>query len=217
MSEEFTIENAVSKPAAENIRNALGNRPVVLASGSPRRREVLELLGIDFQVYKPQVEEPPSYGLVPWRYAESLAVEKVNDASGKFPGNLIIGADTVVIIGNRILGKPRDTLDAAGMLRLLRGKEHQVITAIGICLNGDRKVSYSHEITRVFFKNFSEDDLYGYIDSGEPLDKAGSYGIQGMGRILVDRIDGELDNVIGFPLNTFAKLLTSSVNVNRSI
>jgi septum formation protein len=213
----FTIEKAVDKIVAREIRETLDGKPLILASGSPRRKKVLELLGLEFTIYSPEIDEVPQIGMLPQNFAENMAVNKVKTAINKFEQSIIIGADTVVVLGNRILGKPKGAPDALKMLRLLRGKEHLVITAIAVCSNGNSKISYSHDVTSVYFKNFSDREIYDYIDSGEPLDKAGSYGIQGMGSILVDRIEGELDNVIGFPLDCLARLIVKKNRVSDGI
>ncbi|MBD3170526.1 MAG: septum formation protein Maf [candidate division Zixibacteria bacterium] len=206
----FTIEKAVDKPSAETIKSSFEGERILLASTSPRRKKVLELLGLDFDVYKPRIDETPPAGVLPSDYAEAMAVKKVKNALENDVNNrVIIGADTVVILGERILGKPADEAEAAKMLRSLRGKEHIVITAVAMNIKKAGKVIFSHESTRVLFKRFTDEHLYEYIDSGEPLDKAGSYGIQGMGSVLVEKINGELDNVIGFPLNCLAKMLLS--------
>jgi septum formation protein len=210
MENSFTFEKAIDKKSAESLKNALAGKKIVLASSSPRRKRVLELLGLEFSIYTPEIEEVMQSGMLPPNYAEDMAVKKVRTAINKFQQSVIIGADTVVVIGNRILGKPNGSAEAIKMLRFLRGKEHKVITAVAACMNGTPNIVYSHETTSVYFRNFTDREIYDYIDSGEPLDKAGSYGIQGMGSILVDRIEGELDNVIGFPLDCLAKLIIES-------
>ncbi|MCP4634661.1 MAG: septum formation protein Maf [candidate division Zixibacteria bacterium] len=217
MNNRFTIENAIEKSSAEDVKKELTGKSIVLASSSPRRKKVLELLGLEFSIHSPEIEEIMQTGMLPANFAEDMAVKKVSTVLNKFKQSVIIGADTVVVIGSRILGKPKDASDAIRMLRFLRGKEHRVISAIAACTNGTHKIIYSHEVTSVVFKNFSDRDIYDYIDSGEPLDKAGSYGIQGMGSILVDRINGQLDNVIGFPLDCLARLIVEKGQVGNGI
>lgn len=207
MKEQFTIENAVAKPAAQEVVSMLSGRRVILASGSPRRRRVLELLGIDFETYQPVIDENIPPGIAPPAIAETLAAEKVRHALDHSRGCPVIGADTLVILGHEILGKPVEAEDALRILKLLRGLRHRVITGIAVSVNGSDKISTSHEVTDVIFREFSDGELDEYIASGEPFDKAGAYGIQGMGSVLVDHIEGELDNVIGFPLDCLAKIL----------
>jgi len=213
----FTIENAIAKPSALWVKAALKDKPFILASSSPRRRQVLELLGLNFQICNPIVDESLLASGDAAVFAETIAASKVDAIKSKFPDQLIIGADTVVVLGERILGKPGDADEAIEMLHLLRDKEHCVITAVAACGHGNYQLIVSHEKTRVFFRNYTETELREYVTSGEPMDKAGSYGIQGMGSILVDKIEGELDNVIGLPLNCLANLLGKSEYVGNRI
>ena len=212
----FTIENAIAKPSALRVKAALKDKSFILASSSPRRRQVLELLGLKFQIHNPIVDESPLASDDAAVFAETIAASKVDAIKSKFPDQLIIGADTVVVLGERILGKPGDDDEAIEMLHLLRDKEHCVITAVAACCNGNQMI-VSHEKTHVFFRNYTEAELREYVTSGEPMDKAGSYGIQGMGSILVDKIEGELDNVIGLPLNCLANLLGKIAYVGNRV
>ncbi len=204
---EYTIENAIDKPAAVKIKEILGDAEVILASSSPRRIEVFKLLGLNFLIYCPLLDESSNLSKDPVQFAETNSLMKAKEASEYYLDTPVIAADTVVVLENRILGKPKNAEGAQRMLTMLRGKQHRVITAVSCYNNGKGMESVSHEETTVFFGNFTDKELSDYVKSGEPLDKAGSYGIQGMGSILVDRISGELDNVIGMPLNCLAQLL----------
>jgi septum formation protein len=170
---------------------------LVLASQSPRRREILTAAGIDFVARPANVpeehrrnESPESYVL---RLAEAKAI-----AVETGPGDIVLGADTVVVAGGQILEKPRDYADAVRMLALLSGREHDVIT--GICLlQGERKILDTAR-TRVFFATLSEADIATYVASSEPMDKAGAYAIQGLASKFIHRIEGDYFNVVGLPV-----------------
>ncbi len=208
----FTIEYAVNKNSAKTVRSKLKGGKVVLASSSPRRKRILELIGVEFKTYNPLVDESSVFTDNPIEYARCLAEAKANEAGIKFSDSLIIGADTIVVLGSRILGKPADADQAREMLRNLRDKKHTVITAIAVYRGSNDGCISSYETTDVYFRDFTDEDLERYLISEESLDKAGSYGIQGMGSILVEKIEGELDNVIGLPLDCLDKLLAEYNN-----
>jgi septum formation protein len=187
------------------INRWLGGKKVTLASGSPRRREILETVGLDFEVVIPPIDEDAIVNVTPKRFAVAQAIcklQSVNVSEG-----VVIAADTIVVLDDKILGKPTDREDARRILRLLSGEKHMVYTALALrdCESG--KVVADAEASQVIFRKLSDQDIEDYVDSGEPLDKAGAYGIQGMGEFLVDRLDGHLNNVIGFPLELFVNLL----------
>jgi septum formation protein len=170
---------------------------LVLASQSPRRCEILTAAGIDFVVRAVNVPEEHRPGEPPEVYVLRLSEEKARAAVGG-AGDIVLGADTVVVAGGQILEKPRDGADAARMLAILSGREHDVIT--GICLlQGDRKI-VDMARTRVHFATMSESDIETYVASGEPMDKAGAYAIQGLASKFIDRIEGEYFNVVGLPI-----------------
>lgn len=177
--------------------------PVVLASASPRRRELLTLLGLTFAVAPADVDESWRDGEPPAVHAERLAREKA--AATRRAGAVTIAADTVVVVDGVILGKPRDGADAAGMLRRLGGREHVVHTAIAVAY-GTRMAS-GVEATRVWFRPLDEPTIAAYLATGEPLDKAGAYGIQGYGAVLVERIEGDYFTVMGLGLARMVRLL----------
>jgi septum formation protein len=189
---------------------------LVLASASPRRQEILRNAGIPFVVQPTDIPEVPQPGEAPRSFAERLAREKALEVFRQRPGDFILGADTIVVVDAQILGKPRDGADAARMLRLLSGRTHQVITAA--CLvgpqlrteNGELKTGFEDirsETTLVTMEALSDDDIRSYISSGEPMDKAGAYAIQGVASRWISRIEGDYFNVVGLPVSLVCKML----------
>ncbi|HMH86663.1 MAG TPA: Maf family protein [Gemmatimonadaceae bacterium] len=171
---------------------------VVLASASPRRRDLLNLIGIAHEVRPANIDETMRPREAPRRYAERLAREKASAISTRDPDLITIGADTVVVINRKVLGKPADPSDAARMLRMLSGREHTVITAVAV--SRGRKLRSAIEEVRVKFRRLRADEIDEYIAMGEPMDKAGAYGIQGYGATIVERIEGDYFAVMGLPL-----------------
>ena len=171
---------------------------VVLASASPRRRELLTLIGIAHEVRPANIDETMRPREAPRRYAERLAREKASAVAARDPDLITIGADTVVVINRKVLGKPADADDAARMLRMLSGREHTVITAVAV--SRGRKLRSAIEEVRVKFRALRDDEIDAYIAMGEPMDKAGAYGIQGYGATIVERIEGDYFAVMGLPL-----------------
>ena len=173
---------------------------IVLASASPRRRELLERIGVtNFTVAAPNVDESVEPGLSPADTVETLSLRKARAAAEHLgPDDLILAADTVVALDGGILGKPRDEDDAFSMLSALSGREKRVYTGVTV-LRGDRTVT-QHEVTAVTFRALAPDEIWGYIATGEPMDKAGAYGIQGVGALLVSGIRGDYSNVMGLPV-----------------
>ena len=180
---------------------------IILASASPRRRELLERIGITgFTVAAPNVDESVEPGLSPADMVEELSLRKARAAAENFgPEDLIIAADTVVALDGAVLGKPRDRDDAFAMLSALSGRENRVYTGITV-LRGGKAVT-QHEETAVTFRELSPDEIRGYIATGEPLDKAGAYGIQGVGALLVSGIRGDYSNVMGLPVFRLGQIL----------
>ncbi|MCK4839628.1 MAG: septum formation inhibitor Maf [Desulfobulbaceae bacterium] len=175
------------------------NEKIVLASGSPRRRRFLEELGLDFTVVVADVDESLRSGELPSAFVSRLAREKAVSVAVDHPGALVIGADTVVVVADEILGKPVDPEDALAMLTRLAGQSHEVWT--GFAIIRGTSVAVTREVrTEVRFVSAVTDVLAAYVASGEPLDKAGAYGIQGLGGLLVERIDGSYSNVVGLPM-----------------
>lgn len=178
---------------------------VVLASASPRRRELLRLLYPDYEVLPADLEEVVPPGSGPGQVGELLAGQKTALVQKLRPNSLILGADTVVWVENRILGKPKNRAGARAMLELLSGREHRVYTGVSARL-GERALSFT-ECTRVWFYPLSGQEIERYLDTGEPFDKAGAYGIQEKGCLLVKRIDGDFFNVMGLPVARLAREL----------
>jgi len=171
---------------------------IILASGSPRRRELLKSLGIEFEVYKPDVDEHALDDESPSELCARLSSLKAEAGAEKFPDSLIIAADTIVVIDSMILGKPKDRHDAFRMLKRLQGRQHEVITGITVCMKKSFITRTEH--TRVKFRSLSDDEIRAYVSTGECDDKAGAYAVQGYGSLLVERIDGDYFNVVGLPL-----------------
>jgi septum formation protein len=189
---------------------------IVLASASPRRQELLRNAGIPFTVCPANIPEIPSAGESPRDCAERLAREKARAVLLQQPGKFVLGADTIVVVDGEILGKPRDEADAMRMLRLLSGRTHQVIT--GVCLvgpsleTGNQKLETGFEDTRsettlVTMTALTDDDIHSYVATGEPMDKAGAYAIQGMASRWIPRIDGDYFNVVGLPVALVHRML----------
>ena len=179
--------------------------PVVLASQSPRRRDLLTLVGIAHEVRPANIDESYLAGEAPRAHAERLARGKAAAISA--PDAVTIGSDTIVVIDGEVLGKPRDETDAARMLSRLSGRSHTVVTAVAASWAG-RMLSDVEEVA-VTFRSLSADDIAAYIATREPMDKAGAYGIQGFGATIVERVDGDYFAVMGLPLNRLARLLES--------
>jgi len=171
---------------------------LVLASNSPRRRQILQDAGIPFVVRVPHVEEKLAAGESPVDYVRRLAEQKACavDRSGD---EIVLAGDTVVVVDRHILEKPRDSADALRMLRLLSGREHEVIT--GICLRSPSRTIVDTAVTRVQFVAMTEAEMSDYVASGEPMDKAGAYAIQGLASRFIDRVEGGYFNVVGLPIS----------------
>lgn len=182
------------------------SRPrVFLASASPRRRELLNLVGIDHEVRPANIDETYLPGEQPRDHAERLAREKAVAIDGS--DSVTIGSDTIVVVDGQVLGKPRDRAHAAEMLRQLSGRSHIVMTGVAARWRG--ALASGLEEVGVTFRRLSDDEIERYIDTGEPMDKAGAYGIQGFGATIVDRVDGDYFAVMGLPLNRLVRLLRS--------
>lgn len=178
---------------------------VILASQSPRRRQLLTMIGIAHTVVPPDIDETYPAGEQPAAHAERLAREKAAAIALRCPDTVVIGADTIVVIDSRVLGKPRDIEDAARMLRELSGRTHVVHTGVAVS-RGGRMVSDVASVA-VTFRALTHADITAYVATGEPMDKAGAYGVQGYGSTIVDHIDGDYFAVMGLALNTLVRLL----------
>ena len=179
---------------------------LILASGSPRRRQLLEQIGLTFAVRSSDVDESVSPGLTPAQVVESLSARKGEAVAAEAaPGDLVLSADTVVSLDGAILGKPRDRAEAEAMLTALSGRTHQVYTGVTLLQDGRRLTE--HEVTAVTFRPLSPGEIAAYVSTGEPMDKAGAYGIQGLGGLLVEGIRGDYHNVMGLPICRLGRML----------
>ncbi len=189
----------------------IANLPIILASASQRRRQLLEEAGYNFKVVVSQIDEGafPAEGVTPVDYAKQLALAKAKDIAGKFPHCLVIGADTVVDFDGKIIGKPADAEDAERITRMLFSRPHKVITGVAIVCRSRNVEIVEAETTIVYPKKLTEAQIAEHIKSGTWRDKAGAYAIQEMKQDpFVDRIDGSLTNVIGLPMELLEKLLS---------
>lgn len=178
---------------------------IILASASPRRRELLEMLEVSFQIMPAESELSPE-GLSPGQTVMATAMGKAEETAKKAGENaLVIGADTLVYDGGTALGKPKNEKDAFDMLRRLSGREHQVYTGVAL-IHGDRRET-RFEKTGVKFGELSDEEIWRYIATGEPMDKAGAYGAQGKGAVFIEKLDGDFFNVMGLPLHLLSKML----------
>jgi septum formation protein len=181
---------------------------LVLASSSPRRQELVRAAGIPFEIQPAHIPEEPLPGESAKACAERLAREKAYEVARQRPQDAVLGADTVVVINNQILGKPTDSADAVRMLRTLSGREHQVIT--GVCLVVGGQWFVASETTSVTMSEISEKEIADYVATGEPMDKAGAYAIQGFASRWIPRIEGDYSNVVGLPVALVCRMLKES-------
>lgn len=181
--------------------------PIVLASASPRRKELLASLGLDFEIVPADVDEHREGESDPRVYAEALARRKAQFVAAQRQSGLVIGADTLVFIDGKILTKPSDEAEAHAMLHRLSGRTHTVVTGVAVVNAETQETVSGFEETKVTFRPLSDAEIRRYVATGEPMDKAGAYGIQGIGALLVARIEGCYPNVVGLPLVRLAELL----------
>jgi septum formation protein len=182
---------------------------IILASESPRRRQLLEMLGIPHEVVPAAVNERPEPGELPESMAVRLAREKAQSVAQRRPEVPVLAADTVVVVDDQILGKPVDAAEAEQMLSLLSGREHRVVTAVALAPPGG-EVLERYDVTRVRFRTLAPEIIAAYVATGEPLDKAGGYGVQGYGAVLIERVDGDFFSVMGLPLRLVVDLLEAA-------
>jgi septum formation protein len=185
------------------------NAPLILASASPRRQELLREAGIAFEVHPAHIAEERAAGEAPLVYAPRLALEKAQAVARRFPQRYVLGADTIVQVGDEVLEKPRDAEDAARMLRLLSGRGHSVTTAVSL-VNPTGESDTRCATTQVFFRRIEEREISAYIAGGEPMDKAGAYAIQGGAARWTERIEGDYSNVVGLPLALVKEMLRAN-------
>ena len=181
--------------------------PLILASESPRRRELLSAVGIPFRVIPSGVDETPVRGELPARFARRAARDKGMWVAGRHPGSFVLSADTIVVTGGKILGKPRNRADARRMLSLLAGREHKVYTAVSLLCAASGYEESGIEVSRVRFRALTPGEVAGYARTGECDDKAGAYAAQGAGMLLIDRVAGSFTNVVGLPMTRVVAML----------
>ena len=181
---------------------------LILASSSPRRSELLRNAAIPFTVDPAHVREEPQANESPLAYAQRLARDKALAVFARHPNDVVLGADTVVVVDQHLLEKPADVDDAARMLRLLSGRSHQVIT--GVCVVAAGFEQTQAEVTQVCFSRLSDEEIAAYVRSGEPMDKAGGYGIQGIASRWIGRVEGCYFNVVGLPVERVYRLLRAA-------
>lgn len=187
---------------------------IILASASPRRKEILENAGLKFKVVKSDIEETVFEDETPEELVKRLSHEKAAYIADKNRAELVIGSDTVVAIDGKILGKPADEKEAYNMLKMLSGRDHYVTTGVSM-INREKGIDVTNHCTSsVKFKNLSDSDIYDYISTGEFKDKAGSYGIQGFGAVLVEYIKGDYFNIVGFPISMASDMMKESFGIN---
>jgi len=178
---------------------------IILASKSPRRHQLLEMLGIQHVIDPAEIDEDQ----LPGENAEEMAVrlsrEKARTVAQRHPEEIVLSADTLVVMESEILGKPDDPQKAEQMLGKLAGRDHLVVTAVSVAARG--AIHDRRDVTRVWFRSLSEETIKSYVATGEPMDKAGSYGVQGYGSVLVDRIEGDYFSVMGLPVRLVIELL----------
>ena len=182
-------------------------KPLFLASTSPRRAEILRAVGWPFEVRAPNIDETRAFEETPVQYVTRLARMKAAAVAAQQPEGLVLGADTVVVVEKEILGQPRDPEDARRMLRLLRGRWHEVLTGVGLVRAGSDGCSIvDHESSRVRFAEMSDQELEWYVGTGEPTGKAGAYAIQGRAALFIEEIQGDYFNIVGLPIRLIYEL-----------
>ena len=182
-------------------------KELILASASPRRAALLEIVGIPLRIVESRISERGELPAEPAAFAVTLSERKARQVAEQVKGGPVLGADTIVVLDGTILGKPRNASHAEQMLHWLSGRPHEVITGLTlISADGGEQIS-AHESTRVFFRTLNAEEISEYVRTGEPMDKAGAYGIQGKGALLVERIEGCYYNVVGLPLVRLMKML----------
>jgi septum formation protein len=182
---------------------------LILASASPRRAEILRAIGWPFEALAANIDESRHPGEDPPTYVRRVARLKAETVASLSPAATVVGADTVVVVDSEILGKPRNEEDAQRMLRQLQGRGHEVLTGVAVFNGKGGPPKVEHEVTEVQFAVMSEDEINWYVSTGEPMDKAGAYAIQGFGARFVESIKGEHSNVVGLPVRLLYELIMS--------
>jgi septum formation protein len=183
---------------------------LILASASPRRRDLLQQAGVVFTIIPSNTSEEARPGEAPEAYALRVAGEKASDVAMRYPGKWVLAADTIVVIDKEILGKPRDQADGYRMLRLLSGRPHQVMTAFVAVNPGGQEYASQVVASKVTFRSLSEDQIQDYLATGEPFDKAGAYAVQGLGASLIECVEGSYTNIVGLPIDEVLAVLRAA-------
>lgn len=191
----------------KKANNVTNNLKLVLASASPRREEILKKLNLKFTIVPSKINEEEFTESDPVELVKKLALKKAKSVSELVEEAIVIAADTVVVYDNQILGKPKDEEDAKKMLNTLSSNQHQVITGISVVNSQTGENFVDHNITDVKMMSMTENEINNYVETGEPMDKAGSYAIQGYGGLFVEEIKGSYHSVVGLPIHQLAKLL----------
>jgi septum formation protein len=191
----------------QSIKELLGERKLILASSSPRRADILGREGVEFEIKPPPNIKEESADSDPVEHVLLLSKEKALSVSQQVEEGIILGADTIVVLDEEIMGKPQNEEEAFIILKKLSGKTHRVYTGITLLNKYNGKMISDYDCTEVKFNQLEDEKIVDYIETGEPMDKAGAYGIQGMGNFLVESIQGSLDNVIGLPIDKLKEML----------
>ena len=178
-------------------------KKIILASSSPRRKELMATAGLEFEICVKEVDESIPEGTLPVDAAKMTATKKALIIAESHKDDIVIGADTIVVAGDKILGKPADKDDAFAMLRMLSGIEHEVIT--GVCIACGETVKSFAQVSKVKFYDLTDEEIRAYVNTNEPMDKAGAYGIQGRGCVLVEKIEGDYFNIVGLPVASLVR------------
>jgi len=179
-------------------------KKIILATTSPRRKEIFAKTGLPFETQESNYEENMKLPMSPSGLVKHLSLEKAKAVAEKNKGAIVIAADTFIVFKNKYVGKPKTKEEAKEMLKMLSGKEHQIVTGVTIIDSEVKHAVSFHETIKVFMKDFSDKTIDAYIETGEPLDKAGAYAIQGLGAVLIDRIEGDFFAAMGLPLSRLA-------------
>ncbi len=195
-----------------NVKYSMLKLPkLILASGSPRRAEILTAVGWEFEKHTADVDETELVGEKPEDYVQRLAKNKAETAAEKYSDALVLGADTIVVVGDKIIGKPKDLAQAESMLQTLSGRWHEVLTGVALVkvLDGIYKVEVDLQRTHVKFAEINDSESKFLIEKGEPLDKAGAYAVQAQAALFIEQIEGDYWNVVGLPINLVYKMLNT--------
>jgi septum formation protein len=190
----------------EHLFENLLNEKLVLASRSPRRAEILNAVGWPYEMVPANIDESRFEFEAAVVYVRRLAQTKAETVAKNLPSSLVLGADTVVLVDDEVLGQPSDSEDARRMLKLLSGRWHEVLTAVALLRAGENRSVVDHEKTRVRFAEMSGDEIDWYVKTGEPMDKAGAYAVQGSGALFIEEIQGDYFNIVGLPVRLVYEL-----------